>query len=235
MEETLRTLVALALTGLLVMLRLEADRFGAAEYAEADRYGEPARVGRRLAWYALGLGLCIAVWVVNPDRSGVLFLRFGDRGPAIILGLLYGAAGIGQAVALARFRYLSWRPPAIDSYPEAAVSAIGTALVDEMTFRGAVLGLLVLTGLDAGTAVVIQAMVYALATRLGAPGRSPYMLVLVVLVGLLSGWATLLTGGIGAAFLGHAIGRIATFVATGHVGQPAAPEGQARGLDGRPR
>ena len=40
MEETLRTLVALAFTGLLVMLRLDADRFGAAEYAEADRYGE---------------------------------------------------------------------------------------------------------------------------------------------------------------------------------------------------
>jgi len=235
MEETLRTLIALAFTGLLVMLRLEADRFGAAEYAEADRYGEPARAGRRLAWYVLGLGLCIAVWVINPDRTGVLYLRFGDRGPAILLGFLYGAAGIALAVALARFRYLSWRPPAIESYPVAVLGSIGTALVDEMTFRGAVLGVLVLTGLEPGTAVVIQALVYALATRLGAPGRNPYMLVLAVLIGLLSGWATLLTGGIGAAFLGHAVGRVATFVATGHVGQPAAHEGHAQGLDGRRR
>jgi membrane protease YdiL (CAAX protease family) len=235
MEEMLRTLIALAFTGLLVMLRLEADRFGAAEYAEADRYGEPARPGRRLAWYILGLGLCIAIWVVNPDRTGVLYLRFGDRGAAILLGFLYGAVGIAQAVALARFRYLTWRPPPIESYPVTVLGLIGTALVDEMTFRGAVLGILVLTGLDPGTAVVIQALVYALATRLGAPGRNSYMLVLAVLIGLLSGWATLLTGGIGAAFLGHAVGRVATFVATGHVGQPAAHEGDVQGLDGRRR
>jgi membrane protease YdiL (CAAX protease family) len=234
MEETLRTLVALAFTGLLVLLRLDADRFGAAEYAEADRYGEAASAGRRLAWYIVGLGLCATIWVANLDRTGVLYLRLGDRGPAILLGLLYGAAGIAQAVALARFRYHAQWPPVVASYPVAVLNSIGTALLDEMTFRGAVLGFLVLTGLDPGTAVVIQALLYALATRLGAPGRESYWLVLSILIGLISGWVTLLTGGIGAAFLGHAIGRFATFLVTGHAGPPAVHDGEAEDLDARP-
>jgi membrane protease YdiL (CAAX protease family) len=235
MEATLRTLIALAFTGLLVMLRLEADRFGAAEYAEADRYGEPARNGRRLAWYALGLGLCVAIWFVNPDRAGLLYLRFGHAAPAVLLGFLYGAAGIAQAAGLARFRYLTWRWPAMEAYPVEILGSIGTALVDELAFRGAVLGFLILTGLEPGAAVVIQALLYALVTRLGAPGRSPYMLVVALAIGLLSGWVTLLTGGIGAAVLGHAIGRFATFVATGHAGQPAVHQPEAGDPEGRGR
>jgi hypothetical protein len=234
MEESLRTLVALAFTGLLVMLRLDAGRFGAAEYADADRYGEASPARRRLAWYVVGLGLCAAMWLVNLDRAGILYLRPGDRGPAILLGVLYGAAGIAQAVALARFRYHSLWPPVVASYPVAVLNSIGTALIDELTFRGAVLGFLVLTGLDPGIAVVIQALLYALATRLGAPGRDGYWLVLSIVIGLISGWATLLTGGIGAAFLGHAIGRVATFLVTGHAGEQVVHDGEVDDLDARP-
>ena len=40
-------------------------------------------------------------------------------------------------------------------------------------------------------------------------------------IGLVGGWITLVTGGIGAAFLAHAITRIAVFLTTGHAGQPA--------------
>ena len=36
-----------------------------------------------------------------------------------------------------------------------------------------------------------------------------------------SGWVTIQTGGIGAAFLGHAITRVALFLTTGHAGQVA--------------
>jgi hypothetical protein len=38
-------------------------------------------------------------------------------------------------------------------------------------------------------------------------------------MGLLGGWLTVATGGIAAAFLGHAITRFALFLCTGHTGQ----------------
>jgi hypothetical protein len=73
-------------------------------------------------------------------------------------------------------------------------------------------------------AVVLQAIVYALATRTGAPGRVPYMLALSLAYGLIGGWLVIVTGGIGAAFMGHTITRFAVFLATGHSGQ-VAPSG----------
>ncbi len=220
--EPIRLLAALGFTGLLVMLRLEADRFGAAEYAETDRYGQQAPLRRRLAWYLLGLLLVVATWYALPDPETQLFLRLGDRGSAITFGLAYGAIGVGQAVAFAWIRYRHLRLPSVASYPVALLNSVGTAFIDEACFRGAVLGFLILIGIEPFQAIVIQAIGYALATRLGAPGRNPYMLVLSLGIGFVSGYVTLKTDGIGAAFLGHAITRFATFVATGHAGQPAA-------------
>ena len=50
-----------------------------------------------------------------------------------------------------------------------------------MTFRGALFGFLLLTGINPSAANAIQAIVYALATRLGAPGRNRYMLAMALL------------------------------------------------------
>jgi hypothetical protein len=66
---------------------------------------------------------------------------------------------------------------------------------------------------------LLQAVVYALTTRLGAPGRDRYLLVLTLGMGLIGGYLTIVTGGIAAAFLGHAITRFAVFLCTGHTGQ----------------
>ena len=41
-------------------------------------------------------------------------------------------------------------------------------------------------------------------------------------IGLAGGWLTGITGGIGAAFLGHSITRVAIFLTTGHAGIPKA-------------
>ncbi len=88
-----------------------------------------------------------------------------------------------------------------------------------MAFRGALLGLLLTSGIDPTAANLIQAIVYALTTRLGAPGRDRYLLVLTLGMGLVGGWLTAATGGIAAAFLGHAVTRFAVFLCTGHTGQ----------------
>jgi hypothetical protein len=218
--EPIRLLAALGFTGLLVMLRLEADRFGAAEYAEIDRYGGRAPLRRRIAWYLIGIGLVVLTWLTIPDPSSQLYLTLGDRSAALVAGLIYGGIGIAQAAAFAFLRYRHLRFPTVASYPVALINSVGTAFVDEAAFRGCVLGFLILVGVEPGLAIGLQALLYTLCTRLGAPGRDRYMLVLSLVIGLASGYVTLRTGGIGAAFVGHAITRFATFVATGHAGQP---------------
>lgn len=215
---TIRTLIAVGLALLLVMLRLEAARFNAAEYDDTID-GHAPSLRRRLAWYALGLGLVAGIFVVHPAPATEFALGAGDRPLAITYGFLYAAGGTAIALGVAFWRYRRLRFPDIWSYPGAVLNAVVTAIVDEVAFRGAVLGLLLLTGLEPTAANAIQAILYALSTRLGAPGRNRWMLVMAILVGLAGGWVTAVTGGIAAAFLGHAATRVAVFIATGHAGQ----------------
>lgn len=219
--DPIRTLVALAIAFFLVMLRAEAQKFGAAEYDEASWDGRRTSALRRLSWIFLGFALVGALMLVHPDPAGRLGIALGDRGEAIILGFGFGVVGTLQAVAYAYYRYGRVRFPPGWTYPGAVLNAIGTAFIDEVTFRGAILGLLLSSGINPGTSIITQALLYTLATRTGAPGRGQYMFVLSLLGSLVAGWATVASGAIGAAFLAHAVTRIAVFVCTGHSGQPA--------------
>jgi hypothetical protein len=248
MEETLRALVAVGLGGLLVLLRFDAERFGAAEYDEViDGVRPPLR--RRLAWYLVGVALVLAIVFIHPDAEGQLGLGLGDRTTALLAGFAYGAVGTAQALVFAFMRYHRIRFPDLASYPTALINSLLTAFLDEAIFRGVVLGVLLLVGIEPWLAIVIQALLYALATRTGAPGRQPYMLGLALAIGFAGGWLTVETGAIGAAFIGHAITRFGVFLATGHAGhvlprgteveeiyrQRATPEGWRviGGRDGR--
>lgn len=215
---TFRTWIALGLTLLLVLLRVESERFGAAEYDEPIG-GRPPSLVRRLSWYAIGIGGVIAILWIHPSPGFELFLTAGDNG--ILLGFALAAVGAGIAVGLAWWRYRHLRLPDLTAYPGALLNEIATAFVDEAVFRGALLGFMVIAGVDPNLALVSQAFAYTLATRLGAPGRNRAMFLLSLVIGLVAGWATILTGGIAAAFLGHAVTRVAVFLTTGHAGQPA--------------
>ncbi len=225
MEATLRVLVAFGFTLLLVMLRLESERFGTAEYDEPID-GRRVPLARRLTYWGIGLVGIVAILFAHPGAGRDLFLRAGNPSGAILLGLVLAVGGAAQAWVLAWSRYRHLRLPDVTAYPGAIANEVLTAFLDEATFRGALLGFLVLAGVGANVAVVIQALVYALATRLGAPGRDRYMLLLALVVGVVAGWATIVTGGIGAAFLGHAVTRVAVFLTTGHSGHPAPPGGE---------
>lgn len=233
MEHDLRVLVGLGLTLLLVMLRIEAQRFGAAEYDEPVRGHRPS-VLRRLAWYILGIGGVLALLFAHPSPEVSLHLQVGDRG-GLLLAFLLGGIGVAQAIGIAWYHYRRLRFPDIASYPGALVNQVLTAFIDEAVFRGAVLGYFLWAGADANLAILGSAVTYVLATRLGAPGRDPYMFGLAVVIGLVGAWATLLTGGIGASFLGHAITRVAVFLTTGHAGQPPARGTEVEDVERRRR
>lgn len=214
-----RSLIAVGLALLLVLLRFDAEKFGTAEYYEATSDGERPRVRRRLAWYGFGVGLAVAIILVHPAPQSDLFLGSGDRLGAVLGGIAYGLLGVLVAVSFASYRYHRIRFPDASSYPGALLNSTTTAFIDEAAFRGALFGLLLVAGVNPTLANFAQAIIYALATRLGAPGRDRYLLILTMGMGLLGGWLTVATGGIAAAFLGHAITRFAVFLCTGHTGQ----------------
>src|SRR4029450_10856868 len=78
-----RSLITIGLVLLLIMLRLDSEKFGTAEYYEATRDGEQPRIRRRVAWYALGFGLAIAILYIHPSPQKDLYLGSADRVPAV--------------------------------------------------------------------------------------------------------------------------------------------------------
>ncbi len=225
MREVVEGLIVLGLLGLLVLLRLDAPRFGVAEYDDSSRERGWRAWVRRLTWFVLGIALVLTVYWLYPQPISVLHLDIGgtaaaaDRGRAMLYGLLIGGVGIVAAGVYAWGRYGGIRLPAPRAYPGAFVNSIGTAIVDEATFRGILLGLLLHLGLGPWVAIAVAAVVYGVATRLTARGRSKGMLFIDVALAVVAGWAVIETGGIGAAILGHAITRFAIFLLTGHTDQ----------------
>ena len=228
LPDFLRTLMALGIALFLVIHRFDAERFNAAEYDDVDRWGNPPSLFRRLSWYFLGLLGILTVLVLHPSPDTDLYLALGDRLGVLILGLAYGAGGALAALGLAYWRYRYVRLPGVRSYPGAVLNAIATAFVDEAVFRGIVFGFLITIGTDPNLANAAQTLLYALATRTGAPGRPKAMLLVMLAMGFVGGWLTGVTAGIGAAFLGHAITRLAFFLTTGHPGGLPAPKGTER-------
>ena len=202
------------------MLRLEAERFGTAEYYEATRDGERPRVRRRAGVVRPGLRHRRRAAVHPPAAADASCTSARATGSARSSAAWPTArSASARPSAFATFRYHRIRFPDTWSYPGALLNSTATAFIDEVTFRGAIFGLLLTTGLDATVANIIQTLLYTLTTRLGAPGRDRYLLVLTIGIGFVGGWLTAATGGIAAAFLGHAITRFAVFLCTGHTGQ----------------
>ena len=215
-----RTLIVLGLALLLFMLRLDAERFGTAEYYEAEQNGERPRARRRLAWYGIGVALAIAIVYVHPSPQQTLFLGSGNRLGAVLGGLAYGARRRGRRGGV-RDRPLPPHPvPGAVVLPGRAAELGGHGL-----HRRGRLPRRALRRCCSGPAssrrwrTSSRPSLYALTTRLGAPGRDRYLLILALGMGLVGGWLTAWTGGIAAAFLGHAITRFAVFLCTGHTGQ----------------
>jgi hypothetical protein len=237
MKEMLEYLVFLAFVLLLLLLRMDARRFGTAEYDDETEGSGWRGWLRRLTWYALGTGLIFLAYRLYQAPITQLHLDLGeDREQSLLLGLVFGALGTLVAFAFAWFRYRRLRLPAARHYVGGGINAVATAFMDEALFRGIIMGLLLASNWPPYLAIAFQAILYGLATRLGAPGRSRAMLMISLGVGVVAGWLVLETGGIGAALLGHAVTRFAIFLSTGHAGQvrPAGWEPEEEAAYGLP-
>ena len=129
-----------------------------------------------------------------------------------MLGLAYGAIGTAIAIGIALYRYHTVRLPPVSPYPGAILNAIATAFVDEAVFRGPAVRL---PAHDRPGAEPRQPDPgAALRARDAARGARAAVVhaVAALVIGLAGGWLTGITGGIGAAFLGHSITRVAIFL-----------------------
>jgi membrane protease YdiL (CAAX protease family) len=220
MGGTLETLILLATVAILVVLRFDARRFGAADFDDEAAPGGLTTWLRRLTWYGFGLALVFVVYFMFPQPESILHLRLGEpRSFAILAGLGLAIVGAAAGVAYAWWRFGGISLPEARHYPVGILNAFLTAFIDEAVFRGILLGLLLFFEWPTTLAIGFQAVLYALATRLGGVGRPRGLLLLSLGIGLVGGYLTLGTGGIGAALLAHTLTRFAIFVVTGHAGQ----------------
>lgn len=207
---------------LLFLLRVDARRFRAAEWDD-DRGGVGAWAPRA-TWYLLGIALAILIYTLHPQAITRLHIDLGaDRGQALLLGLLYGIAGTAAAFLVAWSRYGRLRLPRAGGYLAAMLTSLGTAVMDEVLFRGVVLGVLLEADFQSWFAVLVAAVVYAVTIRAAGGALGPLMPALILGVGLVSGSLVLVTGGIGAGVVGLAITRFALFLSTGHRGRVLPP------------
>ncbi len=226
MTGMLETLILLGAVALLVLLRLDARRFGAAEFEDEEAPGGWTVWFGRLSWYACGIALVALVYFLYPLPLSVLHLQVGEpRTTALLAGIAYGAIGALVAFGYGWLHFGELRLPADRRYPAGVLNSLLTAFVDEAAFRGIVLGLLLVSNWPIELAIAFQAVLYALATRLAASGRPRGPWLMALGVGLLGGWLTVQTGGIGAALLGNAVTRLAMFAAAGHPGAMRAGAG----------
>ena len=214
LPELVQYFLFIGMAALMFLLRLDARRFSAAEWDTQD--GDWRVWLGRLSWYAGGLALALLIFALHPSPVADLNLVLApDRGEAMVYGLLFGGAGIVAAFILAILRNGRIVFPVPARYPGGVLTAVGTASFDEWLFRGVMLGLLLSLGLPDWLAVVSAAFIYGFTVRAVTGSRGIFTLGLWLAIGLVSGALVILTGGIAASFVGHAITRFALFMTMG--------------------
>ena len=224
MPDFLQYFLFVGFAGLMFLLRLDTRRFGAAEWDTED--GDRRVWLSRITWYAAGPALGLLVFALHPSPVADLNLVFApDQGQALLLGLVYAAGGVAAAFGLALLSHGRLSFPLPSRYPGGILYAVGTAFYDEFLFRGVLLGILLSLDLPDPLAVIGAALIYAGAVRASARGRGMLALLVAIVVGLVGGLFVLMTAGIAAAFMGHAVTRFAMFMTMGY---PEATEARPR-------
>ena len=131
----------------------------------------------------------------------------------LVLG--FAVVGILNAVAFAFRWYGGITPLPTTLLGSRLLGAAFSSVADELQFRSIVLGMLIYAGIEPGTAVIVQALLYGLAQRRLWRERQWYFLIASVILGYACGWATVLTGSVLPAMVGHFVVIAALFAFAG--------------------
>ena len=200
LEESLRLSIALGLTIFLVLLRFDSERILRSDYF---RYRYPWM--GPVSYYGLVAAFAIGIAVILPNGRGQLFLTPGDPETMLPVMLLFSAVAIVNAIAFAFRWYGGITPLPTPLLPSRLLGAAASAVADELQFRSIVLGMLLFADIPGGvgTALVLQALLYGLAQRRLWHERQWYFLIGSVLLGYAAGLATVTTGSVVPAMVGH--------------------------------
>lgn len=196
--DSLRLAIALGLTLFLVLLRFDSERITRSDYF---RYRTPWM--GPVSYYVLVIAFTIGIAVILPSGRAQIFLTGGNPDNMLVVMLLFTAIALVNGVALAFLRYGSILPLPIELLPSRVLGAAANAISEELQFRAIVLGMLLFAGVPTGWAIAVQALLYGLVHRRLWRDRDWYFLAGSVLLGWAAGVATVETGSIIPAIVGH--------------------------------
>lgn len=196
--DSLRLAIALGLTLFLVLLRFDSERITRSDYF---RYRTPWM--GPVSYYILVIAFTIGIALILPSGRERLFLTGGDPDTMLPVMLLFVTIALLNAVALAFLRFGGILPLPLDLLPNRILGAAANAVSEELQFRSIVLGMLIFAGVPTEWAIAIQAVVYGLAHRRLWRERDWYFLAGSVLLGWAAGIATVETGSVIPAIVGH--------------------------------
>ena len=209
--ESLRLAIALGLTIFLVLLRFDSERIMRSDYF---RYRTPW-LGP-VSYHILVIGFALGIAVILPSGRAQLFLTGGDPDKVLPVTLLFVLVALLNGVALAFLRYGGILPLPIELLPSRVLGAAANAISEELQFRSVVLGMLLFSGFfSVGWAIALQAVVYGLVHRRLWDERDWYFLAGSVLLGWAAGVATVETGSVIPAIVGHFAVTMAIFAFAG--------------------
>jgi hypothetical protein len=182
----------------LVLLRFDSERITRSDYF---RYRTPWM--GPVSYYILVIGFAIGIAIILPSGRERLFLTGGDNDAMPLVLLLFTVVALLNGVALAFLRYGGILPLPLELLPSRVLGAAANAVSEELQFRSIVLGMLLFAGVPVGWAIALQALVYGLAHRRLWRDRDWYFLVGSVLLGWAAGVATVHTGSVIPAIVGH--------------------------------
>ena len=196
--ESLRLAIALGLTLFLVLLRFDSERITRSDYF---RYRTPWM--GPVSYYVLVLVFAVGIALILPSGRAQLFLTGGDPDAVMPVTLLFVAVALVNGAALAFLRYGGILPLPVELLPSRVIGAAANAISEELQFRSIVLGMLLFAGVPVEWAIGVQAIVYGLAHRRLWRDRDWYFLLGSVLLGWAAGVATVETGSVIPAIVGH--------------------------------
>lgn len=196
--DSLRLAIALGLTLFLVLLRFDSERIMRSDYF---RYRTPW-LGP-VSYYTLVVAFAFGIALILPEGRAQLFLTGGDPDLVLPVMLAFVVVALVNALALAFLRFGAIIPLPTELLPSRVVGAAANAIAEELQFRSIVLGMLLFAGLPTGWALALQALVYGLAHRRLWRERNWYFLVGSILLGWAAGIATVHTGSVIPAMVGH--------------------------------